>query len=59
MSNWRVELREQSEGWIWECFDAADVFVCKSKQRFRRRWQALRDFDYMYEDHWASMRATR
>ena len=59
MSTWRIKLREQSEGWIWECVDAADVFVCMSKRCFRHRWQALRDFELMFEDHWSSIRATR
>lgn len=57
MGSWRVDLRVRSEGWYWECFDAAGNFVCRSRQVFRHCWQAFRDFDRMIEDHWALMQS--
>lgn len=55
MDNWRVELRENEMGWFWECSDLANNFVCRSSKCFRRSWQALRDFEYMFKDHWSLM----
>lgn len=54
---WRAYLRERSEGWFWECFDASGNLICCSRQFFRFCWQALRDLECMLEDHWALMRA--
>ena len=34
MKMWRVKLRERSEGWFWECFDAAGKLLCRSQQPF-------------------------
>lgn len=57
MKMWRVKLRERSEGWFWECFDAAGKLLCRSQQHFRHCWEAFRDFERMFEDHWALMHA--
>lgn len=56
MQSWRVELREEEAGWKWNCTDAAGNFISSSVRSFRRRWEALRDFELMFEDHWSLMR---
>ena len=51
---WRVELREDDKEWWWDCFDG-DVFVCNSDKGFRWRWQAVRNFELRFADHWSQI----
>ena len=57
MKNWRVELRVEWTGWFWECHDEEGNYICRSNRNFQWRWQAYRDFELMFEDHWALMRS--
>ena len=55
METRRVELCEdEMHGWWWVCSIDNGV-VCRSRQSFQHRWEALRDFDYQVEDHDARM----
>lgn len=56
MATWCIKLREDElGGWSWHCYDRAGRFLCRSRQAFRQRWQALRDFEHQLEDHIAVM----
>ena len=55
MQYWRVNLCEELQGWYWECRNEIGGFVCRSPRHFKKRWQALKNFEDRFEDHWAAM----
>jgi len=57
MTLWRVELCEEEAGWYWECRDNLGNFLCRCPRRYKRCWQALKDFELGFDDFWAMMRA--
>jgi hypothetical protein len=57
MPYWQISLRERVAGWVWECRDQDGRFVCESSTAFKRRWQAVRNFELRFEDHWPIMTA--
>lgn len=59
MSYWHVKLRRRSAGWFWECWDPQGKFICSTPLSFRRRWEALKNFERWFEDHWSSVKALR
>lgn len=57
MFRWRVRLREQEIGWIWQCCDTSGYEVCRSTQGFKHRWEALKNFEAFFSDQIASIAA--
>lgn len=57
MRYWRMSLRENAAGWIWQCLNPRGEFVCCSPITFRSRWEAVQNFERWFEDYWATTSA--